>query len=133
MKYRTKGTVAALALLASAGASAEEKVLNVYNWSDYIDPAKVAEFEKETGIKVNYDVYDSNEILEAKLLAGGSGYDVVMPTASFMERQVKSGIYAEIDRSKLTNLANIDTTMADKVAGHDPGNKHNVPYTWGGV
>lgn len=133
MKYRTTGTLAALTLMASATAGAEEKIVNVYNWSDYIDPAKVTQFENETGIKVNYDVYDSNEVLEAKLLAGGSGYDVVMPTASFLERQVKSGVYAEIDRSKLKNLGNIDMTMADKVAGHDPGNKHNVPYTWGTI
>ncbi|MGB5447114.1 MAG: polyamine ABC transporter substrate-binding protein [Psychromonas sp.] len=120
-------------LFASMAASADGKVVNVYNWSDYIDPAAIKQFETETGIKVNYDVYDSNEVLEAKLMAGGSGYDVVVPTGAFLERQVKAGIYAEIDPGKLSNYGNIDKSMASKVALHDPENKHNVPYTWGTI
>jgi len=120
-------------MLASLAASASDKVVNVYNWSDYIDPAAIKQFEKETGIKVNYDVYDSNEILEAKLMAGGSGYDVVVPTGSFLERQAKAGIYAQIDKNNLSNYNNIDKAMAGKMALHDPGNKHSVPYTWGTI
>ncbi len=120
-------------MLASLAASASEKVVNVYNWSDYIDPASIKQFEKETGIKVNYDVYDSNEILEAKLMAGGSGYDVVVPTGSFLERQAKAGIYTKIDKSSLSNYNNIDKAMASKMALHDPDNKHSVPYTWGTI
>jgi putrescine transport system substrate-binding protein len=120
-------------MLVSMATSASDRVVNVYNWSDYIDPAAVKQFEKETGIKVNYDVYDSNEILEAKLMAGGSGYDVVVPTGSFLERQAKAGIYATIDKSGLSNYGNIDKSMASKMALHDPGNKHSVPYTWGTI
>jgi len=117
----------------STTALAEEKVLNVYNWSDYVDPAIITAFEKDTGIKVNYDVYDSNEVLEAKLMSGGSGYDVVVPTGAFLERQVKAGIYAEIDRSKLSNYGNLDTVLTEKIARHDPDNKHNVPWAWGTI
>lgn len=123
----------ALTLTAAFSAQAEEKVLNVYNWSDYMNPEAITQFEKETGIKVNYDVYDSNEVLEAKLMSGGTGYDVVVPTGAFLERQVQAGIYAEIDHSKLTNYSNLDTAMIDKVSRHDAGNKHNVPYTWGTI
>ena len=120
-------------MLVSMTASASDKVVNVFNWTDYIDPAAVKQFEKETGIKVNYDVYDSNEILEAKLMAGGTGYDVVVPTGSFLERQAKAGIYAQIDRSSLSNYGNIDKAMASKMAFHDPDNKYGVPYTWGTI
>lgn len=120
-------------MLVSMASSASDKVVNVYNWSDYINPESVKQFEKETGIKVNYDVYDSNEILEAKLMAGGSGYDVVVPTGSFLERQAKAGIYSEIDKSSLSNYGNIDKAMASKMALHDPGNLHSVPYTWGTI
>lgn len=119
--------------LASSTAMAEDKELNIYNWSDYISPGAVENFEKETGIKVNYDVYDSNEVLEAKLMAGGSGYDLVMPSNSFFERQVKAGVYQEIDKSKLTNIENLDATLASQLEKHDAGNKHNVPYAWGTV
>ncbi|MGE0582871.1 MAG: extracellular solute-binding protein, partial [Steroidobacteraceae bacterium] len=79
----------------------EEKVLNVYNWSDYIDPTVIPAFEKETGIKVNYDVFDSNEVLETKLLSGNTGYDVVVPSASFMARQIKAGVFMTLDKSKI--------------------------------
>lgn len=130
---KVKSITLATALLTSITALAAEKVVNVYNWSDYIDPEAVKIFEKKTGIKVNYDVYDSNEILEAKLMSGGSGYDVVVPTGSFLERQAQAGIYSAIDKSKLPNYANIDAEMSAKMALHDPGNKFGVPYTWGTI
>ncbi|MEH6575531.1 MAG: polyamine ABC transporter substrate-binding protein [Amphritea sp.] len=133
MNSKKLGLATALALTLSTSAVAEEQVLNVYNWSDYINPEAVEQFEQETGIKVNYDVYDSNEVLEAKLMSGGTGYDVVVPTGSFLERQVQAGIYAEIDRSKLSNYGNLDTDMIKQVARHDAGNKHSVPYTWGTI
>ena len=113
--------------------AAEERVVNFYNWPDYIDPAVIKSFEQETGIKVNYDVYDSNEVLEAKMMTSGSGYDVVVPAGSFLERQAKAGIYTQIDRSKLSNYGNLDPGLLDKITAHDPGNLYNVPYSWGTV
>ena len=104
-------------------ANTEEKVVNVYNWSDYIAEDTIAKFEKETGIKVNYDVFDSNEVLETKLLAGNSGYDVVVPSASFLERQIKAGVFRSWTRSKLPNLSNMDPEIMQRVALHDPGNR----------
>ncbi|EAQ65311.1 putrescine ABC transporter, periplasmic putrescine-binding protein [Marinomonas sp. MED121] len=134
MHHKKLGLAAALALtLAAPITLAEEAVVNIYNWSDYIDPAILEKFETQTGIKINYDVYDSNEVLEAKLMSGSTGYDVVMPTGSFLERQALAGVYAEIDRSQLQNIGNLDAEMASKVALHDAGNKHNVPYTWGTI
>jgi putrescine transport system substrate-binding protein len=109
----------------------EELVLNVYNWSDYIDPTVIEDFQKETGIKVKYDVFDSNEVLETKLLAGSTGYDIVVPSASFLERQIKAGVFQKLDRSKLPNLKNMDTEITQRVALHDPGNEHSVNYLWG--
>jgi putrescine transport system substrate-binding protein len=111
--------------------SNEEKVVNVYNWSDYIDPKMLEDFTKETGIKVNYDVFDSNEVLETKLLAGNTGYDVVVPSASFLERQIKAGVFRKLDRSKLTNWDNLDKEVLQRVALHDPGNEHAVNHMWG--
>jgi putrescine transport system substrate-binding protein len=108
-----------------------EKVLNVYNWSDYIDPTIVPAFEQETGIKVNYDVFDSNEVLFTKLLAGNTGYDIVVPSASFLERQIKAGVFLNLDKSKLSNLKNLDPEITARVAQHDPGNAHAVNYLWG--
>jgi putrescine transport system substrate-binding protein len=116
---------------AGAGAGAEPKVLNVYNWSDYIDPAVIEAFQKETGITVSYDVFDSNEVLETKLLTGNSGYDVVVPSAYFLERQVQAGVFRKLDRSLLPNLANLDPALQARVAAHDPGNEHGVIYMWG--
>jgi putrescine transport system substrate-binding protein len=113
--------------------AAAEDVVNVYNWSDYISEGALEQFTAETGIKVNYDVYDSNEALEAKLMAGGSGYDVVMPSNSFFERQVKAGVFQKIDKSKLANVGNVDATLASQIALHDAGNQHNVPYAWGTI
>jgi putrescine transport system substrate-binding protein len=108
-----------------------EKVLNVYNWSDYIASDVVPAFEKEYGIKVNYDVFDSNEVLETKLLAGRTGYDIVVPSASFMERQIKAGVFQKLDKAKLKNLGNMDPDILQRVALHDPGNEHSVNYFWG--
>jgi putrescine transport system substrate-binding protein len=108
-----------------------EKVLNVYNWSDYIDEAVIQEFETEYGIKVNYDVFDSNEVVEAKLLAGSTGYDIVVPSANFLERQIAAGVFQPLDSSRLPNLGNLDPDITQRVALHDPGNKHSVNYLWG--
>jgi len=115
----------------AAAAGAEEKVLNVYNWSDYIAEDTIANFTAKTGIKVNYDVFDSNEVLETKLLAGNTGYDVVVPSAQFMERQIKAGVFQKLDKSKLPNLSNMDSEITQRVALHDPGNEHSVNYFWG--
>jgi putrescine transport system substrate-binding protein len=108
-----------------------DKVLNVYNWSDYIDTTVLEDFEKETGIKVSYDVFDSNEVLETKLLAGSTGYDIVVPSASFLERQIKAGVFQKLDKSRLPNLKNLDADITQRVALHDPGNEHSVNYLWG--
>ena len=116
---------------APAAPAAEEKVVNVYNWSDYIDPATLEQFTAETGIKVNYDVFDSNEVLETKLLAGKTGYDVVVPGAAFMERQIKAGVFRQLDRSLLTNWDNLDKEILERVALHDPGNQYSVNHMWG--
>jgi putrescine transport system substrate-binding protein len=115
----------------SGGSGSEEKVLNVYNWSDYIDPQVIDDFQKETGITVRYDVFDSNEVLETKLLTGNSGYDVVVPSAYFLERQIKAGVFRKLDKARLPNLANLDPELASRAAGHDPGNEHGVVYMWG--
>jgi putrescine transport system substrate-binding protein len=122
---------AATADKTAPAAGGEEKVVNVYNWSDYIDPAMLEKFTAETGIKVNYDVFDSNEVLETKLLAGNTGYDVVVPSASFLERQVKAGVFQKIDRSKIPNWKNLDPEILQRIALHDPGNEHSVNHMWG--
>lgn len=119
------------ALMLASPALAQENVVNVYNWSDYIAEDTVAKFEAETGIKVNYDVFDSNELVEAKLLAGSSGYDVVVPSGFFLERQVAAGLFLPFDKSKLPNLVNIDPEVAAATAVHDPDNAHSVDYMWG--
>ncbi len=138
MKHAVRPLLAAMSavtLLAACGGNneeaAESKVLNVYNWSDYIDESVLADFQKETGIKVTYDVFDSNEVLETKLLAGSTGYDIVVPSANFLERQIKAGIFQPLDKSKLPNLANMDPALMAKVARHDPDNAHSVNYLWG--
>ena len=106
----------------------EDKVLNVLNWSDYIAPDTLEKFTKETGIKVNYDVFDSNEVLETKLLTGRTGYDVVVPTDYFLARQAKQGILLPLDRSKLPNFANLDPDVMKQLEAADPGNHYGVPY-----
>ncbi len=131
--YRTRAAISLLGalLVTGSGLAEEEKVLNIYNWSDYIAEDTIANFEEATGIQVNYDVFDSNEVLEAKLLAGNSGYDVVVPSASFLERQIKAGVFQELDRSKLPNYSNLDTDIMERVGLHDPDNRYAVPYMWG--
>jgi putrescine transport system substrate-binding protein len=119
------------AVAAAPGATDAEKVLNVYNWSDYIDPETVKNFEAKYGIKVNYDVFDSNEVVETKLLAGNTGYDLVMPSAQFMERQIKAGVFQKLDKALLMNLGNMDPSIMQRVALHDPDNAHSIPYMWG--
>jgi putrescine transport system substrate-binding protein len=115
-----------------ANVVAEDKVLHVYNWSDYVAESTIASFTAATGIEVVYDVYDSNEILDAKLMTGGSGYDVVFPSARpFAQRQVASGLYATLDRAKLPNYSNLDSGVLAGLVDVDPGNAHIVPYLWG--
>jgi putrescine transport system substrate-binding protein len=112
-------------------AQTRERLVNVYNWSDYIDPSVLEDFTKTTGIKVKYDTFDSNEILETKLLTGRSGYDVVVPTGYFLERQIKAGIFRKLDKSKLPNLVNVWPEIANRLARYDPGNQYAVNYMWG--
>jgi putrescine transport system substrate-binding protein len=121
----------AAASAATLGQTDAEKVLNVYNWSDYIDPTVVPAFEKEYGIKVNYDVFDSNEVVETKLLAGNTGYDVVAPSASFMQRQIQAGVFQKLDKSLLPNRNNLDPDMTHRLEVYDPGNQYSVNYLWG--
>lgn len=108
-----------------------EKVLNVYNWSDYIEPSLIEQFEKETGIKVNYEVMDNNDLLDTKLRAGRTGYDVVVPSASYLANQIKSNIYQKLDRTKLKNWGNLDPVILKKLEAFDPGNQYAVNYMWG--
>ena len=110
--------------------SAKEELF-IYNWSDYIAEDSIANFEAETGIDVTYDVFDSNEVLEAKLLAGGSGYDLVVPSGSFMENQIKAGVFQKLDKSKLSNLGNLDPSVLAKTDAHDPGGEYSVNYMYG--
>ena len=107
------------------------KVLNLYIWSDYLAPNTLADFEKQTGIKVHVAYYDTNETLETKLLAGSSGYDVVVPTASYFERLIKAGAFLALDKSKLPNLKNMDPQLMARVTQHDPDNAHGIIYLWG--
>jgi putrescine transport system substrate-binding protein len=122
---------AANAATAPAIETDAEKVVNVYNWSDYIEPSVIEAFEKETGVKVNYEVMDSNELLETKLLAGRTGYDVVVPSASFLARQIKKDIYQKLDKSKLPNYKNLDADLTKRQEVFDPGNMYGVNYMWG--
>lgn len=122
--------VAGLLMAASVTVSADEKTLHVYNWSDYIAPDTLAKFQKETGIKVVYDVFDSNEVLEGKLMAGSTGFDLVVPSASFLERQLSAGVFQPLDKSQLPNVKNLDPALLKLVAKHDPENKYAIPYLW---
>ncbi len=129
---RTWLASAALALMtALSPAHAQERTVNVYNWTDYIDPKVLEDFTRETGIKVVYDTYDNNEIVETKLLAGRSGYDIVVPSGPFLSRLIKAGVFQKIDRAKLTNAGNIWPEIADRLKVHDPGNQFAVNYMWG--
>ncbi|MEM1289841.1 MAG: extracellular solute-binding protein, partial [Pseudomonadota bacterium] len=127
MRYTS---VSAVALLVwSTTAFADE--VRVYNWSDYIDEALLEKFEAETGIDLIYDVFDSNEVLETKMLAGGSGYDVVVPTGSFLQRQIQAGAFQPLDFSKLPNAGNLWDVIKDRTAGYDPENAYSINYMWG--
>jgi putrescine transport system substrate-binding protein len=130
---RKSGTASGSAEKQSAAdtGTAKGQVLNLYIWSDYLAADTLSNFEKQTGIKVHVAYFDTNETLETKLLAGSSGYDVVVPTASYFERQIKAGVYLTLDKSKLPNLKNMDPQLMAKVALHDPGNAHGIIYTWG--
>lgn len=109
----------------------EDKIVNLYNWADYIGLTTIDEFEKEFGIKVNYDIYDTTDIVDAKLLAGSSGYDVVIHAASYSARLIDTGFYQALDKSKLSNLKHMDADIMQTMAHFDPGNRFAVPYMWG--
>ena len=122
-KLLLSSAVALAALVVSA--NAQDRVVNVYNWSDYIDESILEEFTAETGIQVVYDVFDSNEVLETKLLAGSTGYDIVVPTGTFLANQIKAGVFQKLDKSKLPNLKNMDPAISERLEKYDP----NTPST----
>lgn len=128
MKKRFLAATAGLALI--AGAAAAEEV-RVYNWSDYIDESLLKKFEDETGLDLIYDVFDSNEVLETKMLAGGSGYDVVVPSGTFLQRQITAGAFQKLDKSKLPNIKNMWDVIEKRTAKYDPGNEYSINYMWG--
>jgi putrescine transport system substrate-binding protein len=122
------GALVTTALVAGA-ATAEE--VRVYNWSDYIDEALLEKFESETGIDLIYDVFDSNEVLETKMLAGGSGYDVVVPSGTFLQRQISAGAFQTLDMAQLPNAENLWNVILERTAQYDPGNAYSINYMWG--
>lgn len=122
---------AAVLSVSAVSALAQDRVVNVYNWSDYIDEEILTEFTAETGIKVVYDVFDSNDILETKLLAGATGYDIVVPSGTFLARQIQAGVFQPLDKSKLSNSGNLDPVVAERMAAFDPGNEYAINYMWG--
>ncbi|MFN0262514.1 polyamine ABC transporter substrate-binding protein [Tepidamorphus sp. 3E244] len=131
-RIKTILTVSALALGVSAvAATAQERVVNVFNWSDYIDEEILTEFTEETGIKVVYDVFDSNEVLETKLLAGSTGYDVVVPSGTFLARQIQAGVFQKLDDSKLSNRDNMWDAIEERTKKYDPQNEYAINYMWG--
>ena len=121
--------ISAIAALLATTAMAEE--VRVYNWSDYIDEALLEKFEAETGLDLIYDVFDSNEVLETKMLAGGSGYDVVVPSGTFLQRQIAAGAFQKLDFSKLSNAGNMWDVIKERTAQYDPGNEYSINYMWG--
>jgi len=138
MKLKTLTVMLAAAVLAACGGKdgataddASSKALNVYNWSDYIAEDTIPNFEQQSGVKVTYDVFDSDEMVETKLLAGSSGYDVVVPSLSFLGRQIQAGVFLPLDKSRIPNLKNLDPKMLERIALQDPGNQFAVPYLWG--
>ena len=122
-------TMTAVFALSAAAVSAEE--VRVYNWSDYIDEELLAKFEEETGLKLVYDVFDSNEVLETKMLAGGSGYDVVVPSGTFLQRQIAAGAFQKLDKAQLSNLENMWDVVEARTDQYDPGNEYSINYMWG--
>lgn len=132
MKSIKHAMTAGVMLAACATVAAqEEKILNIYNWSEYIAPEVVANFEKETGIKVRYDIYDTNEILHAKLVGGKTGYDIVVPSSIWAKMQIEAGLMQKLDKSQLPNLNNLDPVVQEQIAKVDPGNAHLVNWLWG--
>lgn len=125
------GPATSSASVATAAPNDEEKVLNIYNWSDYIAEDTISNFEKETGIKVTYDVFDSNELLEAKMVSGNTGYDLVVPSLQYLSRQVQAGVFQPLDKSRLSNWSNLDPVIMARIATLDPGNAHAVNWLWG--
>ncbi len=123
--------ITALLVFGLGEAQAQDKVVKIYNWSDYIDPQVLDDFTAKTGISVVYDLFDSNEVLETKLLAGSTGYDLVVPTGFFIGRQIEAGIFQPLDRSKIPNWRNLDPDLMSKAAKYDPGNQHALIYLWG--
>jgi len=128
---KLRSAIAATLLMLPAHVGAAERTVNFYNWSSYMAPGVLEDFSRETGIKVVYDTFDANETLETRLLAGKSGYDVVVPTAYFLQRQIKAGVFQKLDKSKLPNLANAWPVVTERLATYDPGNQYGVNYMWG--
>lgn len=131
MSKKNKLGLAVLAMLGSFAINAQAETVKVYNWSDYIAEDTLANFEAATGNKVIYDVFDSNEVVEAKLLTGNTGFDVVVPSASFLGRQIMAGVFMKLDRNKIPNWKHLDPSLMAKLERVDPGNAHSVPYLWG--
>jgi putrescine transport system substrate-binding protein len=123
--------IAAFSVCLGVATAQQQRVVNVYNWSDYVDPTVLDDFTKKTGIAVRYDTFDSSDTLEAKLLAGQSGYDVVVPTGYFLAREIAAGIFQKLDKSKLPNLVNAWPEIANRLAAYDPGNQYAANYMWG--
>ena len=130
-RLATIAGVAAGVLAVASASFAKDREVKVYNWSDYIDESILADFTKETGIKVTYDVFDSNEVLETKLLAGKTGYDIVVPTGAFLSRQIKAGVFQKLDKSKLTNIGNVWPEVSKRTDVYDPNGEHALTYMWG--
>jgi putrescine transport system substrate-binding protein len=130
-QVRFVAAVAAILAVFSPPADAEQRTVNFYNWSNYMAPGVLEDFTRETGIKVVYDTFDANETLETRLLAGKSGYDVVVPTAYFLQRQITANVFQKLDKSKLPNLANAWPVVTKELAIYDPGNQYGANYMWG--
>ena len=124
---------AAVGMAVVASVQAEERVLKVYHWSDYVAPNTISNFEKQSGIKVVFDVYDSNEVLEAKLLSGGSGYDIGVPSNPFLAKQIKAGVYQKLDKAQLPQWDNLNKDLLNTLEVSDPGNQYSIPYMWGSI
>lgn len=131
MKFTLKSTISSMVLGLGLAVSASAEEVRVYNWSDYIDEELLAKFTNETGIKLIYDVFDSNEVLETKMLAGSSGYDVVVPSGTFLQRQIAAGAFQKLDFAKLPNAENLWDVIKDRTAKYDPDNVYSINYMWG--
>lgn len=125
-----KAALSVVLITLSFIAVSKGKTLYIYNWSSYIAPDTIPNFEKQTGINVNYDVFDSNEVLESKLMAGNTGFDLVVPSDSFLDRQARAGIFEVLDKSQLPNYQNLDENLLKMLEAHDPGNQYAIPYMW---